>query len=438
MRMSLSKFIDRHSPMYLLGRFMQSQTYKTFAVFASVNMIVAIIQGLAGLLQARWVTSEVLGEFNKYGILTSYLALGTVFVQDGFVRQYSYFMGKGMRDEAISIASIAKTWYVIIAVISSLFFITMSLRSFFVGDYVAVAGWGAQCVAIIGSSYGIYMQTVYRRSLEFKRLSWNGLVASIVAFALLILVKVWGYYGLALRMVFTNIIRMFYDARYIPEKIRMSWNWDRFVSLVKISVPLSIEGYIRTSFLSATFGYLVLKYCSEKDLGLYGIAMSFEMFAMIFVTSLIQIFDVKMANKFGETDSILDSMKMLVKPVIIGVGISLLCLMVLCVCIAPFIRNFLPNYLDAIGVVYVLSISLPLGALMIPVRLLRVALRYKSIYCIAIVRLLTLIISVHFVPQTIEWFAGCKVLSEFVSIACGYGLLVCFICHSKKLSLCHA
>lgn len=416
----------------LFDRFLQSQTYKTFAVFASVNMIVAIIQGFAGLLQARWVTPEVLGEFHKYGILTSYLALGSVFVQDGFVRQYSYFMGKGMRDEAISIASIAKTWYAIIAVVSSLFFIAMSLRSFFVGDYVAVAGWGTQCVVIIGSSYGIYMQTVYRRSLEFKRLSWNSLATSMVSFVLLILVKVWGYYGLALRQVFTNVIRMFFDAKYIPEKIRMSWNWNRFASLVKISVPLSIEGYIRTSFLSATFGYLVLKYCSAKDLGLYGIAMSFEMFAMIFVTSLIQIFDVKMANKFGETDSILDSAKMLVKPVIFGVGISLVCLMVLCVCIAPFIRSFLPDYEGAIDVVYVLSISLPLGALMIPIRLLRVALKYKSIYSIAIVRLLVLIISVHFVPQTIEWFAGCKILAEFVSIICGYILLLSLFCRSRN------
>lgn len=416
-------------------KFMHSQTYMTFAVFASVNMIVSIIQGFAGLLQARWVTPEVLGGFHKYGILTSYLALGSVFVQDGFVRQYSYFIGKGMRDEAISIASIAKTWYIIIASVSSLFFIVMSLHSLFEGDYVAVAGWGTQCVVIIGSSYGIYMQTVYRRSLEFKRLSWNGLVASIASFVLLILVKVWGYYGLALRLVFSNIIRMFYDAKYIPEKIRMSWNWDRFVSLVKISLPLSIEGYIRTSFLSATFGYLVLKYCSEKDLGLYGIAMSFEMFAMIFVTSLIQIFDVKMANKFGETDSILDSARMLVKPVIFGVGISFVCLLVLCVFIAPFIRSFLPDYEGAIDVVYVLSISLPLGALMIPIRLLRVALKYKSIYCIAIVRLFTLIVSVHFVPQTIEWFAGCKVLAEFVSIICGYVLLLCFLSYSKKSRL---
>lgn len=417
----------------LFDRFLQSKTYKTFAVFASVNLVVAIIQGLSGLIQARWVAPEVLGEFHKYGILTSYLALGSVFVQDGFVRQYSYFIGKGKRDEAMSVASVAKIWYTIIASLSCAFFICMSLRALLVKDYIAVAGWGAQCVVIVSSSYGIYMQTVYRRSLEFKRLSFNGFVASIASFCLLILVKIWGYYGLALRLVLSNIIRMVYDAKYIPEKIAMRWNWRCFCSLVKISLPLSLEGYIRTSFFSATFGYLVLKYCSEKDLGLYGIAMSFEMFAQIFVTSLVQIFDVKMANKFGETESISVSAKMLIKPVIFGVCISLLCMVILCACISPFIKIFLPRYEAAIDIVYILSISLPLGALMIPIRLLRVALKYKSIYCIAIVRLLILISSIYFVPRTIEWFAASRIFAEFISIVCGYCLLIWCLRSSKQL-----
>lgn len=406
-----------------LVQVIKSPTFLTLGIFASANMLATAVSGLGGVIQARWVSPEILGEFQKYGILTSYLAILVILVQDGLMRQFPYLIGQGRRDEAIAIAATAKSWYVLAAVVVAAIFSVLSIAALVRGDLIAAAGWGTQVIASISGTYGVYLQTIYRRSMEFKRLSYNGLISSVVGFVFLIAVRCFGFYGLALKAIGQHIVRLACDARYIPIKVKMIWDRRRFVDLAKISLPLSIEGYIRTSFMTATFGFLVVRYCGAKDLGLYGIAAAFEGFAMLFVMSLMQIFDVKMANKFGESDSFEKSVKSLIVPTVLGIGCAIILAVVLCLLIGPFIRLFVPKYVDAIPVVYVLSAALPVTAAIMPTRMLRIALMYRSIYFLAILRVALLVFTVQFIPHTIEWFAGCKIGVEMVAILCGYGIL---------------
>ena len=407
-----------------IKRVLKHPIVSTLGVFASANMIATAMVGIAGVIQARWVSPEVLGEFHKYGILTGYLAIGLVVVQDGLARQFPYLIGKGLKDEAIKVASVAKCWYVFVAGVSVLLFLVLTILSALKGDMMAVAGWGTQSVVVVAGTYGVYLQTIYRRSMEFKRLSYNGLIASSLSFVLLVVVKFWGYFGLVIKTVVFNIVRVLLDARYLPVKIRMTWDRACFVELAKMSIPLSLEGYIRTSFMTATFGFFVVKYCSPEDLGVYGIAAAFEGFAMIFVNSLVQIFDVKMANKFGEAESMKNGFYALVKPTVFGVCLSVVFAVILCLVIGPFISICVPHYVASIPVVYILSLALPISASIMPTRLLRVALMYKSIYAIAIMRVLVMVLCVHLVPRTVCWFAFCRVMSEAASVALGYVLLM--------------
>lgn len=421
----------------LLKRIISAPSLSTLFVFASASMLSTVISGIGGILQARWVGPEVLGQFTKYSILTSYLAVALVVVQDGLCRQFPYLIGRGKHDEAVAIASVAKTWYVLAMMIFCIIFIVLCIKSLIAKDYCSAIGWFGQIPVAVGLSYGIFLQTIYRRSLEFKQLSYNGLAASIVGFLSLLFVRAWGFAGLVLKVSSLNIVRVFLDARFIPLKIKMAWDWNTFIGLAKISIPLSLEGYVRTSFFTATFAYLVVHYCGTRNLGLYGIAAAFEGVAMVFVNSLIQIFDVKMANKYGETESVGKGVRYLLIPTLLGFVCSVLLAGILCVVIGPFIRAFVPKYIDSIPIVYVLSFAMPVSVLMLPTRLLRVALMYRSIFSMALIRVISLIALVYMVPNRIEWFAGCKVMAEFVAVLFGYLMIFGCMRNNLKIRRCH-
>jgi len=401
-----------------------SSTFKTLAVFASVNMLVSLIQGVAGLVQARWVSPEVLGEFRKYGILTSYAALSLILVQDGFMRQFPYLIGKGDREGAIRIAGVAKCWYILVLFFMALVFIALTVRSLIFGDYVATVGWGSQIVIFAMMSYGTFLAIIYRRSMEFKRLSYNGFIASIAGVIALVFIKPLGYFGVALRVCIVDIVSLFCNWKYLPMKIKAVWDRRDFIGLVKISIPLSLIGYLRTSFLTASFSYLVLKYCGEKDLGLYGIAVVFQQFALLFTNSLTQIFNVKSATHFGATDSIKKSFKPLLLPAVLGGGAALLLACALCITATPFISYFLPKYKGAIPIIYILSLAMPVLVLGMPTGLLKTALKYKLIYIVGVAKVLSVIVAVFLLPKTIVWISVAVVIGELVDVVLGYFFLL--------------
>lgn len=407
----------------LIFRIVRSPTFSTIGVMVSVSMVGTILQGIGGVLQARWVTPEMLGEFRKYGIVTSYLAFLMVFVQDGLMRQFPYYIGQGRKDKAIACAAVAKCWYIAFAWLLGGGFAILSLWSLVHRDYVATVGWGAQVMMIVYGTYGTFVQTIYRRSLEFKRLSYNSLIASIYAFISLVIIKFLGYYGLALRQVTVTAIQHLLNLKYIPVRIKMKWDWQEFKELAKISIPISIYGYIRTSLENAVFGTLAIKYCGAEGLGLFGVAASFEGVAKMFTSSLIQVFYVKMANKFGETGSVKKSLRSFVLPTILGVFAAIVLAVLLCLTIGPFIKIVTPKYVKAIPIVYVLSITLPLTIIAMPLDMLKTALQYRRCYILSIAKLLAVVAYIMLSPRTLIHFAWASIAGWVVNILIGYWYL---------------
>ena len=134
----------------------------TFGVFAGGNFFVAVLGGIGGLIQGRWIGPEILGEFGKFGILTAYFNIGLVFVHDGLARQYPYLLGKGKKEEALEVASHAKWWYLFLCSLFSPVFLILSLISIIKGDYHAAAGWAVQIPVVFVALYGAYLGVMYR------------------------------------------------------------------------------------------------------------------------------------------------------------------------------------------------------------------------------------------------------------------------------------
>lgn len=400
-----------------------SSAFRTLGIFAGGNLFVAVLGGLGGILQARWIDPEVFGEFRKYGILTAYFYVGLVLVHDGLARQFPFLLGKGQREEALKVAACAKWWYLFLAWSFSLFFAGLSLTSALKGEYRAAVGWGAQIPCIWTAIYGAYLGVMYRTSSDFQRLSFNSVISSVFGFVALVLVKTWGYWGLAARFILQNSVGLYINRRYLPVKVTASFDAKRLAELAKISLPLSIPGYIHTSCLAASLSVIVLKYCGESGLGNYGVALTFQGMAMTFTAALNQIFITKLTCKYGETEDIFACLKYAKLPTLLSVAAATGLASGLCLVIGPFIRLLLPKYVDTIPVIRILAASLPLAAAGLPLLILPAALWYKSVIALALTRFLVCLAAVIVFPKTLTAIAACLILGDVCSLIVGYGIL---------------
>jgi hypothetical protein len=409
--------------MRYLREIIKAPSFRTLGVFAGGNFLVAVLGGIGGLIQARWIDPDVFGEFRKFGILTAYLNIGLVVVHDGLMRQYPYLLGQGKTADAFKVAGTAKWWYLLVSWFISILFMGLSLRSVLQGDYRAAVGWSIQILVVWGAIYGAYLGVMYRTSSDFKRLTYNSVIACVFGFGALVIVKMWGYWGLAIRAALSNSVALYVSRRYVPVKVKANLDVRGLIDLAKISLPLSIPGYIGTSFLTATMSFIVLKYCGQHGLGIYGIALTFQAMAMTLTTAIHQMFSTKLTYKFGETEDVVACLKWARYPTLLSVAASSGLGVVLCIMIGPFIRLVLPKYADAIPVIQILSISLPLSALQLPLIIIKTALWYKSVTSLTATRVLVSLGSVAVFPKTLIVIVACLLLGEACSVIVGFGIL---------------
>ena len=120
-------------------------------------------------------------------------------------------------------------------------------------------------------------------------------------------------------------------------------------------------------------------------------------------------------------------------PTVLSVVAATMLSGVLCVLVTPFINYFLPKYKEAIPIIYILSLSMPVLALGLPTSLLRTALRYGPIYLVGIVKVFSVLISVILLPKTIVWISMAVVIGELVDVGLAYFFLLNHVKHEKKV-----
>lgn len=391
--------------------YITSKSLTTLSIMVGASMASSVVGGLSGLVIARWVDPETQGLFKKFAIPVGYASVMLIPVVDGFTRQFPYLLGKGLRDEAMAIGGTAKCWHFGCACLGTVVFGGLSIRALLAGDWIAAVGWGAQVMTVLVSLYGGFVEAIYRRTAEFRQLSYNSLLGTIAGVVLLPFVYLFGFYGLAVRTVISSLTTYLANVRNAPMKIRTVWNKRCFFELVKISVPLSLIGYLRTSFLTASFNALLLFKCGQHALGVYAIAVTFQGFAMQFVNAIHQMLSVRVAYRYGECGSFRMVSKSLVVPTILSTLAAAVVAGCLCLVIGPFVRYVIPKYIDAIPLVWVLSLSLPLYAAAMPMLMLSTALKYRALYSIGILKVAVVL--------SVAWIAPRDPVGCVSALMCG-------------------
>lgn len=402
-----------------------SNSLKIIGAFAGGNFLASAISGVSGILYSQWISPEELGEFNKYGILTGYLGIGLIFVHGALPRQYPYLLGKGELEEAAHVSSAAKWWYLCFSWIGTAIFLALTLHALWQQDYRAVFGWASQIPALWMAIYGLYLQSMYRSSNDFVKLSNNQLVASITAFVLLALVKFFSYWGFLVRFFIQGGISVWIHERLNPAPVKAKFDLMRLKDLAKISLPLSVPAYIDSYMLNSSISFFVLTYLGKNSLGIYSWALMLQGMAMILVRAIHQIYVTKVTMKFGQTESISSCFNYSIKPTLISVGVSILIAIIFSSAIGPFIQLAAPNYVSSIPILKILIWQMPLFAAGLALIILTIALKYKFIIGIRLIKTAVTISLILLFHDDLRSIAMSIIAGDLVFYALGYcGLFI--------------
>lgn len=407
-----------------LARVVRSRSFGSVSIFAGGNLVVAVLGAVTGLVQARWLAPETLGEFRKYGILTTYLALGSALVHDGLIRQYPYLLGKGDAAGALRVAGVAKWWYGFVSIVYAAFFAVLSGVALLRGDFRGAAGWGAQIAGAVALVYGAYLGVMYRTTSDFRRLSYNNVLCAMLGTLELTWVRLWAYWGLALRFAVMSATTVFVNRRYLPVKPRAVFDFKALRSLAGMSLRFSIPGYLHSAALTASLNALMLRYGGEHGLGIYGLAVMVQGMAMVFGNALNQMLHVKIITRYGATEDIYRCLRYALTPALLGMALSTVIAAGVAVCIEPFIRIVLPKYVEAVPVIQILSIALVLRAAGLPLLVIGAALWYKTFALKAVANFVITLGAVVLLPKTASMVAAATLAGMAAELIVGYTALV--------------
>lgn len=397
-----------------------SPSFSSFSIFAGSNVLVSIFSGLGGLIQARWIPPEVFGEFQRYAIPTTAMSFAVLVVNDGLIRQYPYYIGKGAPDEALAIAGVAKWWYVRITFLACLVFLGCALQACCRCDWRAVAGWSAQIPLIMITFYGGFLGILYRTSTDFKRLGWNQLLGSIVGLLGLGFVKMWGFFGIAVRQSITNLFLLFIQRKYCPVYVKSLCDFHRLKNLASISLRFSLPAYFHASGLAAAKSSLILYFCSPKELGIYTMAVMIQGLAMGIEKAFTQIFNVKMNIHFGKTENVISCMKYAYRPALFSFMISIFLFLGGYFILPPFVHTVIPKYYPAISVIQILLLSLPISALGLPLLAIKASLMWKTAAAQAMFNFCVTLLGIILLPKRPSMFAVATILGLLAETVSGY------------------
>ena len=418
----------------MLNNLLKSSTAKMGAKFTGGNVLVAVIGAISTLVYGRWIGPEVLGEFNKYGILTGYLTFGIIFVDAGFQRHFQYFLGKNEKDKALEIAAVAHWWFLVIFIIGACIFTVLAIYNLILNDFKAFWGWSAQILAYGILTYGIYFGTLYRSNKDFLKLNRNLITTAGVGVLSLPLIYFFNFFGFVYRNIFQNLTNLFMLKHFAPFVVKPKFNKTILIDLFKVSLPLQIPVYLDTKLLTASIGLIILSTQGDKALGIYAMALTLSGFLMIFSRSLNQIISTKITLKYGSNDSIKETFYAVIKPIIGLSLVGVLLIIIFIITIDPAVSYFLPKYVDSILIAQVFALDLVLSLVRTPFTLFISSLMYKSLIIQRVLKVLITFLLLFLFHDSLVQIAIVLITANFLNVLYGYFVIYKVIKHEQNKS----
>lgn len=323
---------------------------KSITALMSSKLLTAVLTALGGMLVAHYLGPEITGAFRVYTIPLTYLIFLHLGTWDGLWRQIPYFVGKDQPEQVEEIASAAAAFNLIVSVVVSIGFIVCAGYSFAQNDLFGVFGWLTQVLACWRTFYGGYLTSTYRTLHHFVSLSKIQVTQAVVAFGMVFLLPLLGFFGLCARVAFPSFLVVWLFHKFRPLRVKYHFNSKSIWDLIKIGLPFSIWGNIYTSFWIATESALVLYLEGATSLGLFTIAVVMRAAIDSIPKSVWQVLTPRVVTSLAKDGSVRRA-----NDRIVWVTVALVICMVLVAFIGSYVLDmfvpyFMPMYVDGLSV----------------------------------------------------------------------------------------
>ncbi len=343
---------------------------KSIFSFGAGNLASSVLGMVGGILTARYISPEINGQFRTFTIPIMYAACLHLGTFQGIQREIPYYSGRNQLDKVNKIASVAGAWNVAVAALVSFIFFAFALRSIFLDNKLAAAGWAVQAVACWNTYYGLYLGNTYRTANNFVTVARITLITSLLTFALVFTIPFFNFYGLCLRLALPAILSLWLYHRNRPLRIPLQFHYATFKELIKIGAPLYFWIALKNPLWKAVESSLMLYLAGAKGLGLFSIAIICSSSISVLPQAIFQVLKPRIAESYGQNKNISSELRQYILiALVLAVGMSII-VVIVSYMIDYFVPIIIPKYIDGIQLIKIYSwlavihaLSLPLNGL---------------------------------------------------------------------------
>jgi len=317
-------------------------------IFATGNLLATAFRLIGGVLISRLVEPSVLGLFNGIGLVCGYAPFLQAGVANGLNRELPYLVGKGERNRAADLASVAQWWLLLTAGVGVSALMAVAGWRLAQGNYQLALGWVSFTIPVFGALYGqFYLRILYVTHGRFVRLSFITVLVSGAGVVTVVFVWWLGFEGLCIRGILVAALMLALLWKWRSLTVRPRWRWPDFRLLATTGVPIFLVGQLAAWWpvLNST---LVLKYAGVEGLGLYALANMAGPIVALLPKAMAQVVYPKMSEEYGRTGRLRPLVRMAVGPTLVTVAATLVAVTVGWVLIPPVVRLILPKYVGGI------------------------------------------------------------------------------------------
>jgi O-antigen/teichoic acid export membrane protein len=315
---------------------------------SSSSIISNILTIISGLLVARWILPEVMGEFSSYTIFSSYIILAQIGIPIALGRELPLHIGRDDIKLAEQYAKVAQFYALLLSGVMLIISTIISSYLLFQGDLQSAAGFFVIGLLSIDGFYVTqYLKVLYRGTQDFNKLSIISLFQSFVSFGSIYFVYKYGFYGLCFRVVLSFLSGLILTWYWRPTKVKPSYDRASFIHLLKLGFPMFVVTNVY-SLWPVFQKTLILALGGTLSLGLYTVATVVQGGLSAVSGSIGSVTYATMANQWGAGKKLSELFKIAIKPVVIGALLFLICIPIGWFALPYFVKLLIPNYLDGV------------------------------------------------------------------------------------------
>lgn len=333
---------------FLRSKFKIGEFGQVLMRFASAQIISNLLRMLSGFLVVRAIAPELYGQFTGVGIYMGYILLGQGGVINGLSRELPYELGRGNDNYAKQMASSVFVLSLIVSFLAFLLFLGISVKYFIVGE--ALTGVIFLSYSLMGGLYLLnkqFLPTLYRTNKDFNSLSKQNIKVGIGNLLTVLLVWFFGIYGLIARGIILAIYEFSLLYKNKPYFIQFQYDFKDYKKLLHTGLPIFMVGQVNPLW-ATILNNIIFSAGGAISFGLYAISNIVQGAIGVIPSAFSSVIYPRMAIMLGEGKSIVQILKVNVKPLFFQFGVMLSVAIAGVILLPIVIPILLPQYVAGI------------------------------------------------------------------------------------------